>query len=177
MFAEMCVVWQESQPCLPCRLAETGFKNNGEGRCRVRCSQQEGLFLPSCIRLGSQAGKLARTAHQSQSCCTSSTPHHIHQHFSTTRCILVLQPCHSSAWDDRRDLLSPRLQVNQAEVKDPGQDRMRFSHPGWFDCFTAIQAKDAERSTHISAVLSCYTHLTYTCLNPEIETLIDIKMQ
>jgi hypothetical protein len=60
MFAEMCVVWQESQQCLPCRLAKTGFKDDGEGRCRVRCSQQEGLFLPSCIRLDNQAGKLAR---------------------------------------------------------------------------------------------------------------------
>jgi hypothetical protein len=60
MFAEMCVVWQESQQCLPCRLAKTGFKDNGEGRCRIRCSQQEEVFLPSCVRLDNQAGKLTR---------------------------------------------------------------------------------------------------------------------
>jgi hypothetical protein len=54
---------------------------------------------------------------------------------------------------------------------------MHSSHPEGSNYFTAIQAKDTERSTNVSAVFSCYTHLTYTCLNTETETLIDMKMQ
>lgn len=65
MFVKMCVVWQESQQCLPCRVDKTGFNQNGEARCRVRSSQTQRPLLPSGVRLAKHRRDISAPAHES----------------------------------------------------------------------------------------------------------------
>lgn len=56
MFVEMCVVWQESQQCLPCRLDKTGFNQARRGPMQPH----EGRFCRPASDWSMTPGILAR---------------------------------------------------------------------------------------------------------------------
>jgi hypothetical protein len=178
MFVEMCVVWQESQQCLPCRSTKQGSIKNGEGRCRVRSSQMSNRFCRAASDWSTTTGisarqhinhiKLLHILHTSSH--SPVIPHH------------SLHP-RSAAMLNKRVGDSPQL-AHSNFVSESSRGRGPWTSPHALlsfrgvRCFTAIQAEDDQWSTNISDVLPCRTHLPeLLCVNTRIGTSIGRKMQ
>ena len=155
-----------------------GSVKNGEGRCRVRCSQTRGRscrdasdwFITPGISARQHMNhiKLLHILHTSSH--RPATPHH------------SLHP-RSAAMPNKRVGGSPSL-AHSNPVSESSTSRGPWTswHAllsfGSVRCFTAIQAKHNPRSTNIFDVLPCRTHFpALLCLKTETGTFIGREMQ